>query len=117
SRATSARQVEQSSTWRATSESPPPRAWGIRASGRGWVTRPLHSMASPIAHVVRMAGPELLAPGSQVSFLDPRSLEAGPDCPAGPIHAVVDGPEAGVSEGACHLLRPLSGSDSTPAGD
>src|SRR5439155_403984 len=117
SAAAAARPVEQSSTWRATSGSPLPRAWGIRASGSGWVTRPLHSMASAIAHVVRMAGPELLAPGSQVSFLDPRSLEAGPDCREGPIHVVVDGLDAGVSEGASHLLGRHSVDDVEPDGE
>src|SRR5256886_14328962 len=66
---------------------------------------PYTTLFRSIAHVVRMAGPELLAPGSQVSFLDPRSLEAGAGCREGPGYAGGDGLYAGGSGGAGHLAR------------
>src|SRR3989442_1995308 len=103
-RATSARHVGQPSTCRVVAGSPAPRAWGIRDSGAGWVTRPLRSMALRIGLVIRTVGPGLLAHGSQIPPLDPRLLEAGTDGREGAIHVVVDCLCVGVAEGAGHLF-------------
>src|SRR5881396_1683359 len=104
SRPISTRQVGQSSTWRPVAGSAAPRAYGIRDSGAGWVTRSLRSMALRIGLVIRTVGPGLLGHGSQVSPLDPRLLEAGTDRREGAIHVVVDCLGVGVAEGAGHLV-------------
>src|SRR5207247_9016393 len=74
SRPISTRQVGQSSTWRPVAGSAAPRAYGIRDSGAGWVTRSLRSMALRIGLVIRTVGPGLLGHGSQVSPLHPPLL-------------------------------------------
>src|SRR2546427_4655466 len=104
SRAISARQVEQASTCRAVAGSPPPRAWGTRDSGRGWVMRPLPSMAIRIGPVIRTVGSGLLAHVSQVSSFDPCLLEARANRCECPIHMVVDRLGVGVPEGTGYLL-------------
>src|SRR2546426_10881051 len=104
SRATSARQVEQASTCRAVAGSPPPRAWGTSVSGRGWVMRPLPSVAIRIGHVIRTVGSGLLAHVSQVSSFDPCLLEARANRCECPIHMVVDRLGVGVPEGTGYLL-------------